>query len=191
MRTVQGCLLLASLLTLTACGNAASVGTTASMPEHQHVVEPGASLQAKADIINTKGEPIGTATFTQMPEGVKVRLEVSGLPPGVHGFHIHEKGKCDIPDFKTAGEHFNPEGKKHGFDNPQGPHAGDLPNINIGPDGKGVAEAIDKRVTLARGKANSILKADGTSIMIHAGPDDYKTDPAGNSGARIACGVIR
>ncbi|WP_235886132.1 superoxide dismutase family protein [Paenibacillus cymbidii] len=167
----------------------ASVMTGGHDGHGQHA-EPAAPLAAKANIINGKGETIGMAEFAETPAGVQIRLQVSGLTPGIHGFHIHAKGKCDIPDFKTAGDHFNPQMKKHGFHNPQGPHAGDLPNINVGSDGKATAEAIDKRVTLVRGKPNSLLNSEGTSLVIHADPDDYQTDPAGNSGARVACGVI-
>ncbi len=144
---------------------------------------------AKAELKNSKGEKIGTATFTQEAEGVKITLEASNLPPGSHGFHIHAVGKCEPPDFKSAGAHFNPTGKKHGLQNPEGPHAGDLPNLTVGPDGKVKVEVIAKQVTLGEGK-NSLLQPEGTALVIHANPDDEKTDPAGNSGDRIACGVI-
>lgn len=144
---------------------------------------------AKAELINSKGEKIGTATFTQEAEGVKISLEVSHLPPGTHGFHIHAVGKCEPPDFKSAGAHFNPTGKKHGLQNPEGPHAGDLPNLTVGPDGTAKVEVVAKQVTLGEGK-NSLLQPDGTALVIHANPDDEKTDPAGNAGDRIACGVI-
>jgi Cu-Zn family superoxide dismutase len=144
---------------------------------------------AKAELINSKGEKIGTATFTQEAEGVKITLEASHLPPGSHGFHIHAVGKCEPPDFKSAGAHFNPTGKKHGLQNPEGPHAGDLPNLTVGPDGTAKVEVVAKQVTLGEGK-NSLLQSEGTALVIHANPDDEKTDPAGNAGDRIACGVI-
>jgi Cu-Zn family superoxide dismutase len=142
-------------------------------------------------LINAKGEPIGKALITEMADGVHIGIEASKLTPGKHGFHIHQTGKCDPPDFKTAGEHLNPGGKQHGFENPKGPHDGDLLNLEAGPDGTAKGEFVDNRVTLAKGKPNSLLKDGGTSLVIHQDPDDYKTDPAGNSGARVACGVIQ
>ena len=145
---------------------------------------------AHADIVNAAGDKIGTATFVPSAGGVRVDVEVSQLPHGTHGIHIHTVGKCEGPDFKTAGAHFNPAGKKHGRDNPAGPHNGDLPNLEVGPDGKATTSLLDTNVTLSDGP-NSLFQAGGTSIVIHADPDDYKTDPAGNSGPRIACGVIQ
>lgn len=145
---------------------------------------------AHADIVNATGDKIGTATLVPSAGGVRIDLSVSQLPPGTHGIHIHTAGKCEGPDFKTAGGHFNPADKKHGRDNPAGPHNGDLPNIEVGPDGKATTSLLDTNVTLSDGP-NSLFHDGGTSIVIHAMQDDYKTDPAGNSGARIACGVIQ
>lgn len=144
---------------------------------------------AHADIVNTKGDKIGTATLTETKGGVRIVVNVSQLDPGVHGIHIHAVGKCEGPAFASAGGHFNPEMKMHGKDNPAGPHAGDLLNFTVGKDGKAKATLIADKVTLGDG-ANSLFHPGGTALVIHAGPDDYKTDPAGNSGARIACGVI-
>jgi Cu-Zn family superoxide dismutase len=120
---------------------------------------------------------------------VRIVLEAQGLSPGAKGVHIHAVGKCDPPDFTTAGSHFNPAGRQHGALNPQGPHAGDLPNLTVGADGKGRLEASIELVTLLTG-TNSVFDADGSAIVVHAAPDDFRTDPTGNSGARIACGVI-
>ena len=145
---------------------------------------------AHADIVNATGDKIGTATLMPSAGGVRIDLSVSQLPPGTHGIHIHTAGKCEGPDFKTAGGHFNPADKKHGRDNPAGPHNGDLPNLEVGPDGKATTSLLDTNVTLSDGP-NSLFHDGGTSIVIHAMQDDYKTDPAGNSGARIACGVIQ
>ncbi|MGH9714218.1 MAG: superoxide dismutase family protein [Candidatus Acidiferrales bacterium] len=144
---------------------------------------------AHADIVNGQGEKIGTAILTQSAGGVHIDLNVSELPPGVHGIHIHAVGKCEGPDFKTAGGHFNPTMKMHGKDNPAGPHAGDLLNIVVGEKGKSKASLADASVTLGDGP-NSLFHEGGTALVIHEKEDDYKTDPSGNSGARIACGVI-
>lgn len=149
-----------------------------------------AQQTAHADLIDAKGQKIGTATLEQTPDGVEISLSAAQLPPGVHGFHIHSVGKCDVPDFKTAGPHFNPDAKKHGLKNPDGPHNGDLSNLMVAADGTVKATVIDKNVTLGEGPI-SLFHPDGTALVIHAGPDDEMTDPAGNSGARIACGVIQ
>jgi Cu-Zn family superoxide dismutase len=145
---------------------------------------------AKATLVNEKGQKIGEATLTETDKGVKIALKVENLPPGVHAFHIHDKGVCAAPDFMKAGGHFNPHGKKHGLQNPQGPHAGDLPNLTVSPDGKASMETVATLITLKEGRPNSLLQPGGTSLVIHANPDDNVTDPAGNAGARIACGVI-
>ena len=145
----------------------------------------------KAELVNAKGEKIGAATLEDKGVlGVLILLEAEKLPPGVDAIHIHAVGKCDPPDFKSAGPHFNPAGKKHGMMNPEGPHAGDLMNIGVGFDGKVKSTLIARGVTLGPGP-NSLFSPEGTSLVIHAGPDDNKTDPSGNSGDRIACGVIK
>jgi Cu-Zn family superoxide dismutase len=145
---------------------------------------------AKADIYNVRGEKIGTATLSQVPDGVKIGLEVSKLSPGMHGIHIHAVGKCDPPDFSTAGPHLNPQSKKHGLQNPEGAHAGDMKNLTVGADGTAHIEFADTLVSLAEDVPNSLFHPKGTAIVIHADPDDEMTDPSGKSGARIACGVI-
>ena len=144
---------------------------------------------ATAELRSSNGQPAGMATLTQMPGGVRIVIDAKGLPPGPHGVHVHAVGKCEGPQFTTAGAHFNPESKQHGTMNPQGAHAGDLPNLTIVTDGTGRLEAITNRITLGAG-TTSLFDADGSAIVVHAGPDDLKTDPTGNSGGRIACGVV-
>jgi Cu-Zn family superoxide dismutase len=114
---------------------------------------------------------------------------VSGLSPGIHGVHLHEKGDCTRPTFASAGEHYNPQGQHHGLNNPAGPHAGDLPNLVVGKDGQGQMSVTTDRVTLSPGPT-TLFTSNGTSLVIHAGTDDQMSDPSGNSGGRIACGVI-
>ncbi len=132
---------------------------------------------------------VGNATFSSDPAGVKVSVQVKGLTPGKHGIHIHMTGKCEGFDFASAGGHFNPNNKQHGMQNPQGAHAGDMPNLEVGADGSGTYVYINKQVTFGSGP-NSLFQLGGTALVIHAGEDDEKTDPAGNSGARVACGVL-
>jgi len=150
---------------------------------------PATDNTARAELMNTTGQPVGTATLTQVGSVVRVVLEVQGLPRGAHGVHVHAVGKCDGPDFSSAGAHFNPAGRQHGALNPQGAHAGDLPNIEVGADGKGRLESTTELMSLIGG-TTSVFDADGSAIVVHAAPDDFRTDPTGNSGARIACGVI-
>ena len=147
------------------------------------------ATQSHANIVNAKGQKIGTATIRQADGGIRIDVQVSQLPPGTHGIHVHTVGKCEGPAFTSAGGHLNPTSKKHGKDNPEGSHAGDLLNIQVEASGNGKASLLNPNVTLGDGP-NSLFHEGGTAIVIHEKVDDYKTDPAGNSGARIACGVI-
>lgn len=146
-----------------------------------------ASASVSFELIGAKGEKIGTGTLTEAKEGVTVHLEAKGLPPGKHGIHFHETGLCDPPTFRSAGAHFNPGGKKHGLRSKEGPHSGDLASILVGPKGSVSSSFTTKRVKLA---SDSLLRDHGTSLVIHEKEDDQKTDPSGDSGERIACGVI-
>jgi len=145
-----------------------------------------AADKATAVLKDANGKEVGKVTLIAVPTGVLLDADLTAVPPGDHAFHIHAIGKCEPPDFKSAGGHFNPEEDKHGLMNEAGPHAGDLPNIHVPENGKLHIEVLNQRVSLSDG----LLDDDGSAIVIHQGPDDYKTDPAGNAGPRIACGVI-
>ncbi|KSU83336.1 MULTISPECIES: superoxide dismutase family protein [Fictibacillus] len=156
----------------------------------------GASSMSKSSpitvqLMNSHGQKAGTATLEQAAEGVKVKVEAKGLTPGKHGIHFHENGVCEVPKFESAGKHFNTTNKQHGFENPKGPHVGDLKNIMADQSGNASADLMSSFVTLQEGKDNSLLKEGGTALVVHAQEDDYKTDPTGNSGDRILCGVIK
>jgi Cu-Zn family superoxide dismutase len=146
---------------------------------------------ASAELHNANGEVVGEATFEELEAGVKVHFEGEHLPPGRHGFHIHENGECTPPTFESAGEHFNPTHAHHGLNSPAGPHAGDLPNIEVADDGTAELDFIAHGVSLEGSGERSLLVGNGTALVIHAQEDDQSTDPSGNSGGRIACGVIR
>jgi Cu-Zn family superoxide dismutase len=154
------------------------------------MLQPPRPGTATAELQNAEGRVVGNATLTEVSGGVRILVEVRGLPSGDKAVHIHEVGQCDPPGFTSAGAHFNPTQRQHGLQNPLGPHAGDLPNIQVDGDGNGRLETMNERVTLASGPT-SLFDGDGSALVVHGAPDDFKTDPTGNSGARIACGVIR
>jgi Cu-Zn family superoxide dismutase len=138
---------------------------------------------------NAEGADVGMVELVAAPRGILMRGRFKALPPGVHAFHIHEVGKCE-PPFTSAGGHFNPQGHEHGLMNPKGRHAGDLPNLTVPGSGGLDVEVFVSGVALAAGQPGNLLDADGSALVIHAGPDDYRSDPAGNAGGRIACGVV-
>lgn len=187
---------------LTACGtgneeemdtqNQENTSSESDLNIKEQAQETSATLgeEVLVSLENTEGADIGTATLTEKDSGVSIHLEAENLPPGTHGFHIHEAGVCEPPTFESAGSHYNPTGAKHGFDDPEGPHAGDLENIVVSEDGTVNVEVIADMVTLERGAENTLYTDEGTSLIIHSDADDYISQPSGNAGDRIACGVI-
>jgi Cu-Zn family superoxide dismutase len=148
------------------------------------------SNTARATLEDRAGTVVGQASFEETPHGVLLVATFGDAPAGTHAFHIHETGRCDPPTFESAGGHFAPGGTEHGFRDRNGPHAGDLPNVHLPGSGGGVVELLIDGVTLRTGD-RSLLDSDGSALVLHFGKDDYQTDPAGDAGDRIACGVIR
>ena len=169
---------IAAALALGACAPAGQ-GTT------QDEVRP---RQFTAPLYDAQGAAMGTLTLVQRGTSVQVQVASTGLPAGTHGVHFHEAGLCEGPAFTSAGGHLNPTGRQHGLSNPNGPHLGDLPNLVVGADGRGTLEATVAG-SLTPGQA-PLFDANGTAFIVHAGTDDQRTDPSGNSGARIACAVV-
>jgi Cu-Zn family superoxide dismutase len=157
------------------------------------VLLPAAALAGSTKVVvklaDAKGADVGTATLTSASKGVSIALNLHGLTPGQHAIHVHQTAKCDAPDFKSAGGHFNPDSKQHGLKNPAGPHAGDMPNFTADAKGNAKATVVAPGVTLGT-DAHSVFSGGGTALVIHAKADDMKTDPSGNAGDRVACGTI-
>ena len=168
----------AALLALTACArNEAEVEpASGAVPSAIALQDPGGRVLANGSVTTEGG-------------GIRVRVAAAGLVPGTYAVHLHQTGLCEPPDFQSAGPHWNPTGRQHGRLNPMGPHLGDLPNLTVGADGAGSVEYLISGVSLDRGE-RALIDRDGAALVIHAGPDDYRTDPSGNSGARLACGVV-
>ncbi|KKK34594.1 superoxide dismutase [Salinicoccus sediminis] len=142
------------------------------------------------DLMDTNEEQVATATLTEGESGVNIALEGENLPPGEHGFHFHETGSCELPDFESAGGHYNPTDANHGMNDPDGPHAGDMENIEVSEDGTVDTEVTADMVTLEEGQDNTLFTEEGTALMIHSEADDYESQPSGDAGDRIACGVV-
>jgi superoxide dismutase, Cu-Zn family len=168
---------------LASCG---SPDTTEPAGDMEATTATAAPASAIASLQTATGEPAGTATATNADGKIMIALEVQGMPPGEHGAHVHTTGECVPPKFESAGGHWNPAEKQHGLENPQGQHAGDLPNLNVGDDGRGTLQ-----YELKGGTFEQLLDSDGAAFVIHAKADDQRTNPSGESGDRLACGVFR
>ena len=192
MRSHIAVTLLAWTALLTACGDAGrrDVG--------RDTLQPGTSPDSPATGTATNnvtvqmrdavGRDLGALTLSEAGPTITITGRISGLPPGEHAIHLHTAGRCDRPKFEAAGDHWNPTKRQHGTDNPNGPHLGDLPNFTIGENRSATIDLTTPGGTL-RGE-NALLDSDGAAIVVHAKPDDYKSQPSGNSGERIACGVV-
>lgn len=192
VRRLAGLGLAALLVAACAAGSPGPAsGKSSATQDPSSFLAAASNQRAQAGLINKDGSTIGTAAFFEDRLGVRVELRVTGLTEGPHGVHIHAFGRCEPPEFASAGGHYNPLGRVHGNLSTNGPHAGDLGNVEVGSDGKGFMSRTTPHLSLAPGAATNVAAGGGLAIVVHAGPDDDKSDPAGNSGARVACGLIK
>jgi Cu-Zn family superoxide dismutase len=173
-------------LALTAC----ATDTEATEPEGAVVSSTIGPPLLTAELRDAQGRARARATAEQSGDSLRVRIDATGMSPGSYGAHLHTVGRCDAPAFASAGPHWNPTGQMHGKDNPKGMHKGDLPNLMVGADGRGSLEYTIPNAGLSGMLPNRLIDEDGAAVVIHAKADDYRTDPSGNSGDRIACGVL-
>lgn len=179
-----------SRLSLVSIAAISGIALAASSAPAQHAGHHAMSHDmAQADLVDASGKSIGRAMLMQHDGEIMVQVKASGLTPGVHAVHIHTTGICTAPDFASAGGHWNPAKHQHGRDNPAGAHMGDMPNMTVAADGTGTLNTTVAGAMLSGGD-NPLLDADGAAIVIHAAADDYKTDPTGNAGGRLACGIV-
>ncbi len=182
-----------SALALAACasdGGADDGMDAAADPGPPAAVSTVGPPRLTADLRDSEGRTRARATAETSGDSLRIRVEAVGMSPGAYGAHLHTIGRCDPPGFETAGPHWNPTGRMHGKDNPKGMHKGDLPNLMVGTDGRGSFEYTIPNAGLSGMLPTSLIDGDGAAVVIHAAPDDFRTDPSGNSGARIACGVL-
>ncbi len=189
-RRVYALLALIGLVAV-ACAGGSSVGRSSATPNSDSFDESPTAIVGNAALLDKDGKVVGLASFRETRLGVRVEIRVTGLPPGKHGTHIHEVGKCDGPDFTSAGGHFNVNRQQHGLPGAITSHAGELPNLEVGTDGKGSLLFYSPHLSLNRAASNGLTFGNGTAVIVHAQVDDYTTQPAGNSGARIACGIVK
>lgn len=189
MRLSKMTLLCAPALLIAACGGEGDGEAADQQPQAGPVEEAPA-----VPLVDGQGQILGEVRAGDSAEGAVLQIVAQGLPAGTHGMHIHDVGLCEGPAFESAGPHWNPENKQHGLHNDQGPHRGDLPNVTVGDDGRLQAtvtvQSSNLRGSRAFGFANQIIDENGAALVIHAQPDDYQTDPSGNSGDRIACAAL-
>lgn len=190
IRAAAAAIALSGLVAM-ACSGGGTPGVASATPNADAFDESPTSVVANAAITDPQGKIVGLASFRETRLGVRVELKVTGMPPGTHGAHIHAVGKCEGPEFASAGGHFNINDKVHGVPGATTAHAGDLPNLEVAASGLGTLLFYSPHLSLNRAASNGLGFGGGTAVVIHAQPDDYKTQPAGNSAARIACGVVK
>jgi Cu-Zn family superoxide dismutase len=195
MKTLIAITVLAGSVVLISCGDSArrdaggAAGDTAATSTAD-TAAAASGQKVTASMRDASGKDLGTLSLSvEGSRGIMTAGRLSGLPPGEHGIHLHTAGKCEGPKFTSAGDHWNPTNRQHGTKNPQGPHSGDMPNITVGQDSSSSVEVTSAGGTV-RGD-NALLDSDGAAVVVHAKPDDYRTQPSGNSGDRIACGVVQ